>query len=395
MKIALLLASILVALYAKKITMQTRRTGSVRAKLIAAKQLQHYVEKQRAKRVEILKRGSEPLEDFYYFYIGEVDFGTPGQPLLLVMDTGSSNLWAIDNNCDLDACDGSPLSGYTRHKFNTNDSSTFHAEKEDFAMHYGSGFCSGYLATDTISFAGINISKLEFGVATYLNDIFGYLPMDGIFGLGWPAIAVDNVTTPIQRILSELDKPIFTVWLDRKVNVSEGGDAGVITFGGFDDDHCESDVDYVPLSAETYWQFSIDGYAISSHKGHKKAEAISDIGTLWIGAPQNVIDNVADVTNADYDFFHGVYTVPCDNMDTLPPLNITINGKEYSIPSSEYVLDLGFDDGSCALTFFAMDDSNGFGSTWILGDTFIRTFCNVYDVGAKQIGFAKAKHGEI
>ncbi|RCN23747.1 eukaryotic aspartyl protease, partial [Ancylostoma caninum] len=295
--------------------------------IFRAKQLQHYVEKQRAKRVEILKRGSEPFEDFYDdFYIGEVDFGTPGQPLLLVMDTGSSNLWAIDNNCDLDACDGSPLSGYTRHKFNTNDSSTFHAEKEDFAIQYGSGFCSGYLATDTISFAGINISKLEFGVATYLDDIFGYVPMDGIFGLGWPAIAVDNVTTPIQRILSELDKPIFTVWLDRKVNISEGGDAGVITFGGFDDDHCESHVDYVPLSAETYWQFSIDGYAISSHKCHKKAEAISDTGTSWIGAPQNVIDNVADVTNADYDFFQDVYTVPCDNMDTLPPFNITING---------------------------------------------------------------------
>ncbi|KIH54378.1 eukaryotic aspartyl protease, partial [Ancylostoma duodenale] len=221
MKTVLLFASLLVVLYAKKITMQTRRTGSLRAKLIATKQLQHYVEKQRAKRVGILKRGSEPFRDFYDdFYIGEVDFGTPGQPLLLVMDTDSSNLWAIDNNCDLDACNGYPISGYTRRKFNTNESSTFHAEEEDFEIEYGSGFCAGYLATDTISLAQINISKLEFGITTYLDDVFGYMPMDGIFGLGWPSIAVDNV------------------------NISEGGDAGVITFGGFDDDHCESDVDY-------------------------------------------------------------------------------------------------------------------------------------------------------
>ncbi|EYB92361.1 hypothetical protein Y032_0195g1499 [Ancylostoma ceylanicum] len=397
MKTALLFVSLLAAVYSKTITMQTRRTGSLRAKLIATKQLRQFVEKQRAKRFEILKRGSEPFRDFYDdFYIGEVDLGTPGQPTLLVMDTGSSNLWAIDSGCDLDACNGYPISGYTRHKFNTNESSTFHAEEEDFAIQYGSGFCSGYLATDTISFAGISISNLEFGIATYLDDVFGYQPMDGIFGLGWPSIAVDNVTTPIQRILSELDQPIFTVWLDRKVNISEGGDAGVITFGGFDDDHCESNVSYVPLTAETYWQFSIDGYSICTHKCHKKAQVISDTGTSWIGAPQHVIDNVADATNADYDFFQDIYTVPCANMDSLPPFNITIGGREYSIPSSEYVLDLGLGDGDCVLTFFSMDDSNGFSDpTWILGDTFIRTFCNVYDVGAKQIGFAKAKHGNI
>ncbi|KIH64533.1 eukaryotic aspartyl protease [Ancylostoma duodenale] len=195
MKTVLLLVSLLVVLYAKKITMQTRRTGSLRAKLIATKQLQHYVEKQRAKRVGILKRGSEPFRDFYDdFYIGE---------------------------------------------------------------------------------------------------------------------------------------------------------------------------------------------------------AISDTGTSWIGAPQQVIDNVVDATGADYDFFQDIYTVPCNNMDTLPPFNVTINGKEYSIPSSEYVLDLGLGNGTCALTFFAMDDSNGSDPTWILGDTFIRTFCNIYDVGGKQIGFAKAKHGKI
>lgn len=32
---------------------------------------------------------------------------------------------------------------------------------------------------------------------------------------------------------------------------------------------------------------------------------------------------------------------------------------------------------------------------WILGDTFIRPFCNVYDIGKKRIGFAKAHHKEI
>ncbi|KIH49026.1 hypothetical protein ANCDUO_20900 [Ancylostoma duodenale] len=33
----------------------------------------------------------------------------------------------------------------------------------------------------------------------------------------------------------------------------------------------------------------------------------------------------------------------------------------------------------------------GMGPSWILGDPFIREYCNIYDVGNKQIGFAKSK----
>ena len=47
--------------------------------------------------------------------------------------------------------------------------------------------------------------------------------------------------------------------------------------------------------------------------------------------------------------------------------------------------------GDCAMTFFDMDGS-GFSTSWILGDTFIRTYCNIHDIANKQIGFAKAIH---
>lgn len=54
-----------------------------------------------------------------------------------------------------------------------------------------------------------------FGLAEGIADVFGYQPVDGILGLGWPAIAEDNVVPPIQNILSQLDQKLFTVWLDR------------------------------------------------------------------------------------------------------------------------------------------------------------------------------------
>lgn len=46
-------------------------------------------------------------------------------------------------------------------------------------------------------------------------DGMGYMPSDGVLGLAWPSIAEDGVVPPIQNVLSQLDQPLFTVWLDR------------------------------------------------------------------------------------------------------------------------------------------------------------------------------------
>ncbi|EPB74199.1 hypothetical protein ANCCEY_06688 [Ancylostoma ceylanicum] len=121
-----------------------------------------------------------------------------------------------------------------------------------------------------------------------------------------------------------------------------------------------------------------------------KIQAISDTGTSWIGASQEVVDTVANITGASYDASRDIYTVRCDSSETLPDFNILINGKEYAIPSAVYVVDIGLNNGNCVITFFSMS-ANGFGPSWVLGATFIRSFCHVYDVGAKQIGFSRAR----
>jgi hypothetical protein len=53
-------------------------------------------------------------------------------------------------------------------------------------------------------------------------------------------------------------------------------------------------------------------------------------------------------------------------------------------------LELG--DGKCAL---GVDYGFGFDFDWLLGDSMIRTYCNIYDVANVRIGFAKAHHKEI
>jgi len=210
-------------------------------------------------------------------------------------------------------------------------------------------------------------------------------------GLGWPSLAVDNVMPPMQNLLPTLDKPLFTVWMDRKKQISMGATAGQITYGALDMTNCAAMINYVPLSSKTYWQFAIDGFSVGTYSNMKSAQVISDTGTSWLGAPGAAVNGIVAATGAQYDFNNGLYYVPCSKMSTLPSLTFTIGGMPYTIPSVEYVLDLELGGGNCAVTVFDMDGS-GFGPAWILGDTFIRTYCNIYDIGGGQIGFSMANH---
>jgi hypothetical protein len=371
-------------------TVEMRNIPSLKAKLI-----------KEGKWAAVLKdfhnkaSGNQPLMDYYDdFYLSNVTSGTPPQTFTIVPDTGSSNYWIIDVKCNTQACQGYPDSGYTKKRFDSSKSSTFSAQPgTPFSIQYGSGSCSGNLATDVIAFAGLSFAKQVFGLSETIADVFGYQPIDGIMGLGWPALSVDNVVPPMQNLLPTLTKPLFTVWLDRKVKISMGGSAGLITYGDLDTKNCDATFNYVPLSSKTYWQFAIDGFAVGNATIAKSEQVISDTGTSWLGAPNKATKDIVAATGATYDDVNELYTVSC-TATGLPDLVFTIGGMPYNIPATEYVLDLGLGGGNCALTLFDMQGS-GFGPKWILGDTFIRTYCNAYDIGGGQIGFSKAHHTSV
>lgn len=230
------------------------------------------------------------------------------QQFEIVPDTGSSNLWVIDAACQTVSCKGQPSANFTKDQFDTTASTTFQKESRKFEITYGSGACAGYLGIDVLSFAGLTYATQEFGVATTVASVFGYQPIDGIMGLGWPALAVDKVIPPMQNMLDQLDAPLFTVWMDRKYDrVASGEAAGLITYGAVDQVNCDTSViNYVPLSAQTYWQFPINGFSIGSYSETKKDQVISDTGTSWIGAPQAEFQAVVQQTGAKYDFLDQV-----------------------------------------------------------------------------------------
>ncbi|KAI6242155.1 CRE-ASP-1 protein [Aphelenchoides fujianensis] len=346
-----------------------------------------------------LASGTQTFSDYIdNFYVGNITLGTPGQPFQVQLDTGSSNLWVVDSSCTTDPCNGedNPFLGprWNKQKYDSSKSSTYKKNGTFFDIEYGTGEVSGELSSDTLVVAGLTIQGQTFGRGTDVEEPFGYFPLDGILGLGWPGLAEDQVTPPFQDVIKQLDAPLFTVWLDRHITPSLGQPGGQITYGAIDNTNCDtSNIVYTPITRELYWQFNVDSFSVGTYTNPATVSAISDTGTSFIFAAYDDLNAIVDASNADYDFSYGLYTVDCDAAKSLPDLVFTVNGQKLSIPASEHVIDLELGGGTCALGIDENYDDDVF--AWLLGDAFIRSYCNIYDVGGEQIGFAKAYHKEV
>ncbi|KIH60536.1 eukaryotic aspartyl protease [Ancylostoma duodenale] len=117
--------------------------------------------------------------------------------------------------------------------------------------------------------------------------------------------------------------------------------------------------------------------------------AMSDTGTTWIGVPNAVLNNILWQTQSSYDANRKLYIVLCSKMFTLPNMVFNIAGVRFSVPSAQYVLDLNLGGGQCVMAIFAVD-SAAFGVQFILGQRFIRTLCQTYDMANKRRGISLA-----
>ncbi|CAB3397939.1 unnamed protein product [Caenorhabditis bovis] len=366
---------------------------------------QHRINWRPSKRMEMLRRGEyaayleyqrelrkqspnvlnslpQNVNDFGDFeYLGNITIGTPDQSFVVVLDTGSANLWVPGPKCDK-SCDG-------KSKFDSSKSKTFVKNGESWIIQYGSGDASGYLGEDTVRFGAVGEDQLEvpsttFGIATRISADFKNDATDGILGLAFTSLAVDGVVPPLINAINQnlLDQPLFTVWLEHRGSLNNVG-GGVFTYGAIDTTDCGAIVGYQPLSSATYYQFKASGFALGSYSNSKNVEVISDTGTSFLGGPQDVVDGLAKAAGATYDYFNEVYFIDCKAQPGT--LDITIGGNVYSIKPVNYIVDAG--NGQCLFAAFPFD-FGGFGPSWILGDPFIRQYCNIYDIGNKQMGFA-------
>lgn len=147
----------------------------------------------------------------------------------------------------------------------------------------------------------------------------------------------------------------------------------------------KGDITWVKLEEPKYWQISLDDVSVGSYSSGK-TNGIVDSGTSLITGPSTEIQRIASTVGATKTLL-GQYTIDCDKVPTLPNLDFKINGKTWTVPGKDLVIQSG---GTCLFVMMGMDIPTG--PKWILGDVFMRKFYTVFDYENEQVGFAEPSY---
>jgi hypothetical protein len=386
MRTLLALLALISLAYAGVFQVPLKHVESKMSKMIKAGTWAEYVKVKQFMRRSNKASVQQPVNDYEdLVYVGNITIGSTEQTFTVVLDTGSANLWVPDSTCRA-SCNG-------KNRFNSALSTTYVRNGQSWSITYGTGSARGILGVDTIRFGDRGTSQLvvpttTFGQASSIAAFFADEPLDGILGLAFQSLAVDNVVPPVVNAINQglLDAPLFTVWLRQRGN-QDNVAGGIFTYGAVDTTNCGNVIAYQPLSSATYFQFRMSRIAAGSYTSSTAAEAISDTGTSFIGGPSTPVAGLAGAVGAVYNSQYEIYTMSCSA--NTPDLLITIGSNTYTITKTNYIVDVGLGGNSCAFAVFPFN-SAGFSVQWIIGDPFIRAYCQIYDLGQRRIGFAPA-----
>ncbi|KXH35426.1 hypothetical protein CSIM01_10185 [Colletotrichum simmondsii] len=353
-----------------------------------------------------------------YEYIASILFGD--ETLQVIVDSGSSDTWAVQKDFICQDSDGNRL----------NDHGSIPGVH--FNITYGDGeFATGLMGYQDITLAGLEVPQQEVALVnkTYWN---GDNVASGLLGLAYDlltseyddasgkSIYYDSIFTTMSK--KGIVKPhLFSMAMDSKSQVGQlafGGLPPVETKGKF----ISTPIRMVALlshrpEAKTEYSFYTilpDGYVIknvtmapTSNQTlaaskwnnavlkpagfyNSTTPTIVDSGTTLMYVPSDISDAfAAGVPNSFYDIFSGAYYAPCDA--TVPDFGIVISGHTFYADKADLIqssdpLDNG--DGTFVCLLGVTDGGEG---PYILGDTMMNSLVTVFDVGAGMMRFASRK----
>uniref|UniRef100_A0A8C3SG13 Peptidase A1 domain-containing protein n=1 Tax=Chelydra serpentina TaxID=8475 RepID=A0A8C3SG13_CHESE len=314
------------------------------------------------------------------FYFGEISIGTPPQNFLVLFDTGSSNLWVPSTYCQTEAC-----SNHAR--FNPNQSSTFSNIGVTYTLDYGFGDLTVVLGYDTVTIQNIAIEHQEFGLSQdEPSSPFYYTYFDGILGMAYPPVAIPGYNTLMQELLQQgqLTEPIFSFYFSRQPTYDYGGE---VILGGIDTQLFSGQITWVPVTQEVYWKIGIEEFAIGQQATgwcSQGCQGIVDTGTFLLTVPEQYLGDFLQAVGAQES--NGEFVADCSNVQNMPTITFVINGSQFPLPPSVYVLN---NNGYCSVavetTYISSQDGQ---PIWILGNIFLREYYSVFDMANNRVGFA-------
>ncbi|EXJ77698.1 hypothetical protein A1O3_09927 [Capronia epimyces CBS 606.96] len=313
-----------------------------------------------------------------YTYFSTIKFGSKGQEMYMLLDTGSANTWVMGSSCSSNACK-------IHNTFGASDSTTLHTTTQAWSMSYGTGEVQGVVVNDTISFANYTL-EMGFGLASNASDDFNNYPMDGILGLGRPSS--DQLGTPtVMQVLDQqgdLSDNVVGIHLQRN---ADGAKDGQITFGGVDSSKFNGKIGYTKTANQQNWEIAADDAGVDGKgAGFSGKSAIIDTGTSYVLMPPSDAATLhALISGSSHN--GEVYIVPCSSTASV---YFTFSGVKYAISPKDYV---GKESGSGCQSNIVGHQAFG-PDQWILGDVFLKNVYAVFDFDNNRIGFGTKSNAD-
>jgi hypothetical protein len=186
--------------------------------------------------------------------------GTPPQNFLILMDSGSADLWVAG-----DQCVGANGVDCGQHQTLGAASSTFKASNTPFQVTYGTGAVAGNIIQDDISVAGLALPAHTFGVALQETADFSddSVPFDGLMGLAQSTLSQQKVLTPVEALAQAglIPDAITSYKIPR---LADGKNDGEITFGALDDTKFDpATLTVLPnVNKQGFWEADLDAVTV-------------------------------------------------------------------------------------------------------------------------------------
>ena len=314
-------------------------------------------------------------------YYGEVSVGTPAQTFLVIFDSGSGQLLVPSQKCDDPAC--------LEHKmFNASASSTAMQigwedepttpikeddDRDTKAISFASGEVAGQFVRDKICLGGSLCTTGDFLVMTEESDNpFKGADWDGVLGLGL-AISDAPEFNLFELLVKDkkMNKPVFSVYLGQTM-----GEEAEITFGDIHEHRYEGKIKYAPISDPGYWQISMNEILLSGKStnlcGKKGCQAVVDTGSSLLMGPEPIVKELNKMLNI---------SDKCENFDSLPNLEFSINGFVLSLTPSDYI---DHDEQTCWLNLMSIGDT-GKGPLFVFGYPLLRKYLFLFFIMESDI----------
>ncbi len=337
----------------------------------------------------------------------KVSIGQPAQSFRVVLDSGSSNLWVPSVQCNLkfDAgCTG-------KNKYNeTASRSSAPLPCEALFIPYGTGFVLGYLSNDTVTLGGVSVNQVEFGQALYMANFFAQVPIDGILGLAFPAIATDGVLPVLDEMWQQgrIQQFMFSTYLSSVVNSSNSR----LFLGGVDPSYFSGNIVWADVIVPSYWLVGMASVGVANKTVHTcgldYCPTVIDTGTSIllfspeVGNPVRLARQSSSFCSLCKQILAQIPPVKsdCSNLNSLPTISFSLGGISggalMTLEPEYYVIQA---DGQCQL---GIESSYLAFPLNILGDPFLRKYYTIFDRQAllpngaltPRVGFALANQNK-